>query len=451
MPKPVSDTGRNADFTEIAMQTQDWRSVRMVAPICLGLLLAGTTTLGPGCSSHSRGLGGTGGTQGGNAGAGGSVAGGAAASSAGGASSDGGRMAGGASAAGGTVAAGGTTPASTSSSPGLTDPVSLERGGNFGACVQQGQFRDAVIRPDSANGGLVLTGSIHRSANITTGEADPVGPIALTSEQIVQFQTLVAALPPAPCPTVSLGCDTCWGTTVTIGTRRYVDNMCERCDYASTVNAIGAFIDSLGAQDAATLDGGTALADAAGPDRVSSLDGGGPDLDRDASWDAPLPRLDASHSFPELFEGIWLFGWSGGSNHFSWIRFSALSPATATDPPPPGYGTVDILEGKDAVNSNLGFWACSGQGRWFITQMPNTISIELPAGCPSSSPQAYTVTAIQEGPAAFLRPGSSQRVVLARGALTPIEAFRYPDGQCDAAMTTCTPVEPVTRRDAAAP
>jgi hypothetical protein len=354
---------------------------------------------------------------------------------------------GGAFALGGTVAAGGTTATTTSSATGVPYPVKLERGGNFGACVDQGQFRDAIIRPDDA-GALMLTGSIHHSPDSSSSQADPFGPIALTSDQIVHFQALVAALPPDPCPVVSSPCDTCWGTTITIDSKRYVDNMCQRCDYSLTVNLLGEFFDSLASQGSATpdLDGGIDLAEAGNPDRAPSLDAGGPDLDRNASWDASLARLDVSRSFPELFEGIWLFGWSGGSNHFSWIRFSALS----ADPASPGTGTVDILAGKDAVVSNLGFWPCDGQGHWFITQRPDTISIELPPACPPTSDQTYTITAIQDGPGTFLRPGSAQRIALSGGSLAPVEAFRYPDSQCDAAMTACTPVDPVRKFDAAA-
>ena len=110
----------------------------------------------------------------------------------GGTAAAGGTGRGGAFALGGTVAAGSTTATTTSSSTGIPNPVKLERGGNFGACVAQGQFRDAIIRPDDA-GALMLTGSIHHSPESSSSQADPFGPIALTSDQIVHFQALVAA------------------------------------------------------------------------------------------------------------------------------------------------------------------------------------------------------------------------------------------------------------------
>jgi hypothetical protein len=146
--------------------------------------------------------------------------------------------------------------------------------------------------------------------------------------------------------------------------------------------------------------------------------------------------VDTPVAFPRLFEGTWLFGWSGGLNHRSWIRFSALG-TTGNDAAQPGSGTVDILAGEDAVASNMPYWPCSGQGRWFITQIPDTISIELPTGC-ASAIEVYTVTSIETSPGYV--PGSLQRVALTRGGYgVPIEAFRFPDSQCDAAMTVCQP------------
>ena len=164
-------------------------------------------------------------------------------------------------------------------------------------------------------------------------------------------------------------------------------------------------------------------------------DGGAGDSST-APRDAGSLDLGAPTAFPDLFEGTWLFGWSGGLNHRSWIRFSAMG-TTTSDAAQPGSGTVDILAGEDAVSTNMPYWPCSGRGRWFITQMPDTISIELPAGCTSPS-EVYTVTSIGASPSYV--PGSLQRVALTRAGFgMPIEAFRFPDSQCDAAMTVCQP------------
>lgn len=70
--------------------------------------------------------------------------------------------------------------------------------------------------------------------------------------------------------------------------------------------------------------------------------------------------------------------------------------------------------------------------------------------CFSANAETYTITAVKDTPGPDFKPGSLQLVTLSRGYLTPVEAFRYPDSQCDAAMTVCTPVNPVRERDAAA-
>ena len=121
---------------------------------------------------------------------------------------------------------------------------------------------------------------------------------------------------------------------------------------------------------------------------------------------------------------------------------------TATDPASPGDGTVDILAGNDAVNFNSPLWSCSGRGRWSITQTIDTITIESPPGCASASRETYTITSIQDG--SCYRAGCLQRVALSRGSFVPVEALRYPDSQCDAPMTVCTPADPVRKQDAAA-
>lgn len=410
------------------MPTRTRRGTQVLAGGCLGLLLASAVTLLQGCSSHSRGLGSIS-----TAGAPGGIAGGGATGARG------------AVVLGGTVAGGGTTATTTSSVAASPRSVLLVRGpGNFGFAPPQDRFLNARIEADALTGELMLTGSIHRKPDGGPSKDEPVGPIALSDDQVLQLRARIAALPPATClpPPVNLPCDDSLLTTITIDGNEYAYSMCRNSvctGYGSAVQALADLIDSMGNQAAATaaLDAGRGRAEAGSVDSASPPDAGGPDLNPDASRDAPIPGPDSSRNFPAAFEGIWLFGWSGGLNHYSWIRFSALS-TTATDPSSPGDGTVDILAGQDAVPSNSPFWPCSGRGRWFITQMPVTISIEPPPGCASASSEMYTIASVQDAPSS--PPGCLQRVSLTRSSLLmPVEALRYPDSQCDAAMTICQP------------
>ncbi len=196
-----------------------------------------------------------------------------------------------------------------------------------------------------------------------------------------------------------------------------------RADVGDTGGA-GGTLDTGGARNTAGNGGA--------PDASDSSSGGtGNDGLPDAGPDGPA-------EFPQALAGIWLFGWSADTNHYSWIRFSPLS-TTATDPATPGDGTIDILAGADAMLINEPFWPCSGQGRWFITQMPNTFSIELPPGCAVSGTSLFTINALQDGIVALR--GCGLGMTMFEQALgRSLEACRYPDTQCDAAMTKCTPV-----------
>ena len=72
---------------------------------------------------------------------------------------------------------------------------------------------------------------------------------------------------------------------------------------------------------------------------------------------------------PGALEGIWLVGWSGGMNHYSWVRFNADYSA-------------DVLDGA-ALPINAPFWPCSGKGSWLFSAMLWNVHLTLPAGCGS--------------------------------------------------------------------
>jgi hypothetical protein len=143
-------------------------------------------------------------------------------------------------------------------------------------------------------------------------------------------------------------------------------------------------------------------------------------------------------NFPTGMQGTWLLGWAGDMNHYSWIRLSALSDVT-TDPSTPGDGTIEILAGQDAIVVNDPFWPCSGQGRWFITQRPETFELWLPSTCSSGATEVYTVTSRESAIPSFL-PGCLLHITLGRDSGAPLEACKYPDSQCDATMATCRPI-----------
>lgn len=140
----------------------------------------------------------------------------------------------------------------------------------------------------------------------------------------------------------------------------------------------------------------------------------------DAGGDAP--SVDAGDFFSAL-PGIWLVGWSGGLNHYSWVRFDA------------GGASADYLPGGAEILSNAPYWSCSGQGTYTITQKPNTVMLMFPAAC-NLAPLVLTFDS-------FYTAGIPPKATLGAHVSTdppnqPLDGFKYPASQCDAAMTTCT-------------
>ena len=67
--------------------------------------------------------------------------------------------------------------------------------------------------------------------------------------------------------------------------------------------------------------------------------------------------------------------WSGGLNHYSWIRFNADQ-------------SVDVLDGaKLPVNAPL--WPCTGKGTYGLAAKPETVFVYLPAACGSGTPLTF--------------------------------------------------------------
>lgn len=125
---------------------------------------------------------------------------------------------------------------------------------------------------------------------------------------------------------------------------------------------------------------------------------------------------------PGALEGIWLVGWSGGMNHYSWVRFNAD-------------GSADVLDGADLpVNGPL--FACSGKGSWIFSAMVHNVHLTLPAACATGP--AFDLTYQSFKPAS----GYAKGAVLEANVTTPpsgnpLEAYKFPASQCDAGMTSC--------------
>jgi hypothetical protein len=138
--------------------------------------------------------------------------------------------------------------------------------------------------------------------------------------------------------------------------------------------------------------------------------------------------VDIITSFNDRMKGIWLVGWMGDMNHFSWVRIRSNSPG--------GWGgTADFLAGND-LTVNAPYWQCSGQGQWMIPEKPNSILFTFPVSCPSGIQGEYTFDPFRE-------PGSHPKGAILAASVTPLsgspglEGFKFPDTQCNADLTSC--------------
>lgn len=149
----------------------------------------------------------------------------------------------------------------------------------------------------------------------------------------------------------------------------------------------------------------------------------------DAKTQDVIPWGDAASSFPYVLNGIWLIGWGGGLNHYSWARFSVSAASN---------GKADLLDGK-GLKYNVPLWNCSGSTSWnTISSSSITIQLHWPSGtCTSYKSSNFTFTN-------FKKPGSYPKgaileadVSVSPGMPSPLKAYKFPASQCDAAMKTC--------------
>lgn len=149
--------------------------------------------------------------------------------------------------------------------------------------------------------------------------------------------------------------------------------------------------------------------------------------------DAPAVLDDASLAFPTYFEGLWLIGWSGGMNHFSWVRFGKLVATM------PSSSEAWILEGEDIIG-NAPLWSCHGKTTWGIGAAADTAYLDFPStSCDPQRPNSIgLVFGELVGPGSGAPPGAMlSTTVKEQATLQAMVGYKYPDTWCDAAMTHC--------------
>jgi hypothetical protein len=177
----------------------------------------------------------------------------------------------------------------------------------------------------------------------------------------------------------------------------------------------------------------TTAAESGGTSSTTAAESGGTSSTTAAESGGTSSTSTTDFSLTEDLLGIWIVGWSGGQDHYSWIRFSNYDDTLG--------GQADILNVTGGGLAWTPYFGCEGQGRWYLTARPNTISLRMPTGCRDTEVTVEALS-VRSGPGSgmFAKAILEANVVVsgvAGSGDNPIGGFQYPDSQCDAAMTSC--------------
>jgi hypothetical protein len=148
---------------------------------------------------------------------------------------------------------------------------------------------------------------------------------------------------------------------------------------AGSTGAGGAMtIDGAAGSSAGTSEPGDSAQDRSNPDGADTSSDAPPgDAPRgDAALDGDAfacpPQFDGGGSFPDVLrQGIWLIGWSGGLDHYSWLKFNFLVDG----------GLNGLLLVKNAGPNDF-FFPCEGNDGLFSVNPDNLeVVLQFPQSC----------------------------------------------------------------------
>lgn len=131
--------------------------------------------------------------------------------------------------------------------------------------------------------------------------------------------------------------------------------------------------------------------------------------------------------FPALlYQGVWLCGWSGGLNHYSWLRMVPINQQGTQ-------ATATFIDAECA--GCIGYFPCQGTGALSVSS--ETLDLSYPSACATSTAgeQWSIADACPSGLGAPTGADLTLRVTIVGGQ--SIECYRYPSQQCDAGFTSC--------------
>jgi hypothetical protein len=128
-------------------------------------------------------------------------------------------------------------------------------------------------------------------------------------------------------------------------------------------------------------------------------------------------------TFPAILgDGIWLVGWSGGLDHYSWMKFTFLQPAA---------GTLEILDAE--CPSCTGFFDCEGMGAFTVDVQSPADDVTV-AACnlvPTFDFQSFGP------PPPFFPSAILEAQIVETQTMNPLVGLQFGPMACDPGFTQC--------------
>lgn len=125
-----------------------------------------------------------------------------------------------------------------------------------------------------------------------------------------------------------------------------------------------------------------------------------------------------------LGEGVWIFGWSGGLDHYSWVRFQFANQLQ---------GSIDVMD-TECVSCTP-YYPCEGKGSFSTAPESQSLVLDLPAACNTPT------TGITFGPfesMPLFPPSATLHSALTDTNGQTYDAFQLPASFCAADFSTCS-------------
>jgi hypothetical protein len=157
---------------------------------------------------------------------------------------------------------------------------------------------------------------------------------------------------------------------------------------------------------------------------VSAGGAGGAVSSTSAGGTAGAGGQGGSGGFPSILgEGVWLIGWSGGLDHYSWLRFDFVDEVSGN------YQVIDAT-----CPSCTGLYMCQGTNTFNADPATGELHISLPLPCAAAHTLDFQSFS---APSGFFPNAVLEAQILDVGTASMLIGAQFPAAQCDSAFTTC--------------